>query len=529
MAAYLQRFAGLRCRTGRMCVSFASAANGGAQVPSLCTFQFCHTVVATAPLCWSRRRVSRCGIEHDPLMPVAALRAMSSVGGDGSGVSPLNPARQADSSATPAPISRVPAEIAKLIDEKDRLFAEKQGMLADLAELRLEVQCLRAALLDEAPPPGSCRKLFQLLKGTPKNELQADIRRKEDDIRKKEDDIRKKEDDIRIIRQQQTHPSTRTLAQFMQDNRELLSLTCHPAQQRKRVGREGFDLEVAEVVEGLLASPPLEMQQTVSLVLCTASGVGKTFATLSFRHGAQSIGAPFEAVCAYIGLNQSWPLAGGETEFISTAVRVDDVAAEKAVRKVVMQRLLLVLDGVCKTGSLNELDAADHHAQLMPHPSSTVHRPYDFSPVDCGQVQAEILDRLGRLAARESRPLVVLVALDEAQLLDALVPSERDKNSGGARFALRAMRVLQLAVHGTHGSRVLLLPIATGIQAKTSLGTRTNGTNVDVGYLPGAASLTFDDFGVLARLVAKNRRRRTRARGWIATPLCTSLPLTIRA
>ena len=47
------------------------------------------------------------------------------------------------------------------------------------------------------------------------------------------------------------------------------------------------------------------MQQTVGLALCTASGVGKTFATFSFRHGARSIGAPFERVCAYVGLNHA--------------------------------------------------------------------------------------------------------------------------------------------------------------------------------------------------------------------------------
>ena len=61
------------------------------------------------------------------------------------------------------------------------------------------------------------------------------------------------------------------------------------------------------------------------------------------------------------------------------------------------------------------------------------------------------------------------------------------------------MRILQQMVCERLGSQVLLLPIATDIQAVTSLGTHTAGMNHDVGYEPGAAALTFKDFALLTQ------------------------------
>jgi hypothetical protein len=62
--------------------------------------------------------------------------------------------------------------------------------------------------------------------------------------------------------------------------------TCQPS----RVGRVGFDQEICDVVT--LPFVPNENQRSIAFVLASASGVGKTYATLCFRSGAAKISAP---------------------------------------------------------------------------------------------------------------------------------------------------------------------------------------------------------------------------------------------
>jgi hypothetical protein len=79
----------------------------------------------------------------------------------------------------------------------------------------------------------------------------------------------------------------------------------------ERMGRSGFDDEIKAAVEQLQKSVWCS-QNSIALVLASASGVGKTYATMCFRSGARRIGAPYDAVTAYIGLNQGWPLVESE-------------------------------------------------------------------------------------------------------------------------------------------------------------------------------------------------------------------------
>ena len=362
-----------------------------------------------------------------------------------------------------------------------------RSLEGECGSLSQELQEMRAALFNE--PPGDVRSrrfdVYRKLADENFAELFAAITRKEDDVRALRAEIRSMQP---------------TCAQFVEATRDSLQLVCPDGQDHRRVGRRGFDLAVARAADSLLLHPPAMLQQTVALVLCSASGVGKTFATLSFRCGARSVGAAFEAVCAYVGFNQSWPLRTDEVRYLSCNTLNAELTA-RAVRQVVLQRLLLVLAGMCQLASLDELDSPTHSCQLMPQPCD-----YAFAPVaDDGQLTVAIIDCLSRLRGMRSpatTPLVVLVAVDEAQHLDAVVPPGLDV--GGARFALRALRHLQLAVVKSTKLRnqILVLPMATGIQAQTALSTLTEGANVGIGLEPGAACLTLADFTTLTKRIA---------------------------
>ena len=98
--------------------------------------------------------------------------------------------------------------------------------------------------------------------------------------------------------------SEHRIKKFLEANRGTLQLVCPLLHSRHRVGRDGFDREVAHEALRLLRNPPPDDYGATALVLSGVPGVGKTFASLSFRYGAKSIGAPYEAVCAFIGFSK---------------------------------------------------------------------------------------------------------------------------------------------------------------------------------------------------------------------------------
>ena len=312
-------------------------------------------------------------------------------------------------------------------------------------------------------------------------------------VRLTQNAIMDKEDEVRRALQKR---ETLTCAEFVDANRPILRLVT--LERSQRVGRRGFDREVGNVARYLLDHPPTSVGDTRSLVLCTASGVGKTFATLTFRHGAKSIGATYDAVCTYFGLNRGWKLTETERDYMRKHSSNSDLAA-RAISRIVLQRLLLVLDGMCQlAASLTDLDTLQDSCQRMPQPGGFPLSPYEFKPVDDDeQLTEDIVDRLRHLngmRAPSATGLVVLVAVDDVQILDDLVKPDGDV--GGARFALRALRQMQCAVARTTlaARRVLLLPIATGIEARTAQATATEGMNLAIGLEPDAACLTFEDF-----------------------------------
>jgi hypothetical protein len=275
-------------------------------------------------------------------------------------------------------------------------------------------------------------------------------------------------------------------------------------------GRADFSrsiLRVAKDVEGSLKTNPI-LQKTSSLVLRSAGGVGKTFATLAFRKVAMGLTAecagwvPFTC---YLGMNSDWPLAAHEVNFL-----IQSVGKEHSVMAVLCIRLLVALhvqladffspDPACR-GSLAHLDKKDHASQrivlpvaakgiLESHISEEWLKRADILDVQCTIVQL-LNDAVFLLPANQR--FCILVAVDEAQFLDSHIPPTGD-DAGGARLALRALRQLQLQVAQATNCRAILLPIATGINPVTVLSTNTTGRQVVIGATGDEAHMSLTDF-----------------------------------
>ena len=266
----------------------------------------------------------------------------------------------------------------------------------------------------------------------------------------------------------------------------------------RRIGRGGFDTEVHDVIR---ECAPITNQDSKALVLMSASGVGKTFATMTFRACSQRMSPrpPYECLTIYLGLNQGWCLTSQERAYLEA---VEKGKGFLEVERVLLQRLLIALDFTltkCQ-GDLNRLNEVRHDGQKIPLPKRGI-IPFS-SEIDMESVKEAIYERVSSLLElcpkRESGyRLVVLVALDEAQLLDELIsPSEkRYKKSGGARYGLRVLRQLQVLAYEETEQQCLLLPIATGIRPTVSLSSRTEGENICVGTKEDdAAHVSFDHF-----------------------------------
>ena len=268
-----------------------------------------------------------------------------------------------------------------------------------------------------------------------------------------------------------------------------------PRADRRRIGRGGFDTEVHDAIS---KCDPTTNQDSKALVLMSASGVGKTFATMTFRACSKRMSPPppYECLTIYLGLNQGWDLEQNERAHMR-GKDFDEVEC------VLLQRLLIALDVTlteCQ-GDLNRLNVKKHDGQKIPLPQ--LGAVQFFSEVDVASVKGAIYARLGSLLElcpkRESgKRLVVLVALDEAQFLDDFIPP--DEEGGGARYGLRVLRLLQVLAYEATKRQCLLLPIATGIRPTVSLSSLTEGDNICVGTKEDdAAHVSFEDFRTIVR------------------------------
>ena len=90
-------------------------------------------------------------------------------------------------------------------------------------------------------------------------------------------------------------------------NETQFELSVPPHANRCRIGRPGFDTEVHNVIR---ECTPTEIQRSKALVLMNASGVGKTFATMTFRACSKKMSPrqPYECLTIYLGLSQRWDL-----------------------------------------------------------------------------------------------------------------------------------------------------------------------------------------------------------------------------
>ena len=232
----------------------------------------------------------------------------------------------------------------------------------------------------------------------------------------------------------------------------------------------------------------------------SASGVGKTFATMTFRACSKRMSPPppYECLTIYLGLNQGWDLTSQERAYLQ-AVKKGKGFLE--VERVLLQRLLIALDVTltkCQ-GDLNRLNGKKHDGQKIPLPQRGTVR---FSEIDIDSVREAIYARLRSLLKispkrKSGYRLVVLVALDEAQFLDRFIPPDA-KGGGGARYGLHALRQLQVLAYEKTKQECLLLPIATGIRPAVSLKSRTEGQNICVGEKEDdAAHVSEDDFSTI--------------------------------
>ena len=276
-----------------------------------------------------------------------------------------------------------------------------------------------------------------------------------------------------------------------------------PLGRARRIGREGFDREILQLIEGQgrgQSFAPVTNQVSVALVLTSASGVGKTYATMCFRSGARRINAPYDAITVYIGLNQGWGLSPGEADALRHPPPA--ISIQSVVAAVVLQRLCAALENtIANIKKLTDLDidGLDPQRLVMPAKGASSYRFDMRVPI---QATEDFITRQLRTLYDMRRPqtdsLVVMVALDEAQFLDEYATPAGD--CGGARYALRTLRQLQVHVFGFG---VTLLPIATGIDPKTSLSSDTTGQNITMGSIfPDAVHMSFPHFKELVNEAA---------------------------
>eukprot|EP01059_Diplonema_ambulator_P034205 TRINITY_DN754_c0_g1_i10.p1 TRINITY_DN754_c0_g1~~TRINITY_DN754_c0_g1_i10.p1 ORF type:complete len:419 (+),score=96.57 TRINITY_DN754_c0_g1_i10:56-1312(+) len=309
--------------------------------------------------------------------------------------------------------------------------------------------------------------------------------------------------------QKGTTPGTRKEASIEGYKNMAQAAVAPDVRTEKRVGRVEFDDEIRRAIDGITATDKreritkiLNLQATRSLVLLNASGVGKTYAATTARTGQQHLETDegdlaYELVTAYVGFNSDFDLQPGDSVDLEQAKT--SAMQEKCVRELIARRLLAVVRGLVNAADedLRNLDT-ENGVQKCSLPSEfwgSFVKSVDFA-ISEEQARDELEEQLKHLKTlSQDKMLVLLVAVDEAQELDRLVAPDQQEGTGGARFALRYLRVLQQDCY--NATSVLVLPMAIGLNPEVSLGPQTTGKNI-VLEGEGVVMLTHEDFKTLA-------------------------------
>eukprot|EP01059_Diplonema_ambulator_P034211 TRINITY_DN754_c0_g1_i6.p1 TRINITY_DN754_c0_g1~~TRINITY_DN754_c0_g1_i6.p1 ORF type:complete len:432 (+),score=93.04 TRINITY_DN754_c0_g1_i6:88-1296(+) len=309
--------------------------------------------------------------------------------------------------------------------------------------------------------------------------------------------------------QEGTTPSTRKEASIEGYKNMAQAAVAPDVRTEKRVGRVEFDVKMRGAINEIIVTDKGEriteipnMQATRSLVLLNASGVGKTYAATTARTGQQHLETDegdlaYELVTAYVGFNSDFDLQPGDSVDLEQAKT--SAMQEKCVRELIARRLLAVVRGLVNAADedLRNLDT-ENGVQKCSLPSEfwgSFVKSVDFA-ISEEQARDELEEQLKHLKTlSQDKMLVLLVAVDEAQELDRLVAPDQQEGTGGARFALRYLRVLQQDCY--NATSVLVLPMAIGINPEVSLGPQTTGKNI-VLEGEGVVMLTHEDFKTLA-------------------------------
>ena len=224
-----------------------------------------------------------------------------------------------------------------------------------------------------------------------------------------------------------------------------------------------------------------DMQSTVAVVLTTASGIGKTFATLAVTSALRQTGGAgmeYFPIALYLGFNADNELTPSEKSRLKHG--------EDDIRRVLARRLLFQLhhlslsDVAVDESSLWDVET---NLQRMPMPvdgwnSCPRHLGPQVKPEDIfGRVNA-LLDAISsKVCPLSEKPIHLILIVDEGQRLDEYCTV----SMGGARCAMRWLRELQRQVKLGNRTRVRkhkLLGIMTGIDPQVSLSDDTDGRNL---------------------------------------------------
>ena len=257
-------------------------------------------------------------------------------------------------------------------------------------------------------------------------------------------------------------------------------LPCEPDthQGKTRIGRDGFNKNLVTTVDELKGERI--MQDTKALVLACASGVGKTFATLTARQGFQQqqmelrgkagLDTLYEPVVAYIGFNCASPLSGAEISFLGDK----SIDGQRCVNVLVLSRLFAWLNGYKQLQSEKQqpsptvLDIPDSDVQMQ-FELGELMTEGDLKGVLVNDMTTRIKEMLEEFG-KQTPGLVLIVVVDEGQMLD-------ENREDGARFALRCLRNLQMQMMAAKEA-VRVLPVCTGIDPQTHLPHATEGQNI---------------------------------------------------
>ena len=272
--------------------------------------------------------------------------------------------------------------------------------------------------------------------------------------------------------------------------REAKAVPPSPDCKGERHGLQRFDERVDSDMMSLVYELDREAQRSLqrcsALVLRSGSGVGKTYATQTARYGSLRLqekrkeeaeqlkqpyeDCPYDLYSAYIGFDSNEPLKGEEKNYL------ERMRSSEAVRVVVLTRLLAWLApfvaSFCPEGKAYSPEGKGEDWDAVMQPQYPVAAavvaaiPYDMdSHVPCTRLLLEKVEGClrslaGARKAAGRKPLALLVAVDEGQILDEVAVCEPLPGiRGGALWALHLLRELQWRALACG---VALVPICTG-------------------------------------------------------------------